>query len=226
MNYKKERIIIEEYQLSIEKVTFKADESTILDAVSFQVKKGERVTVTGPSGGGKSTLLKIIGSIQKPTEGRILFKGKNIAETDPLAYRQSVSYFFQNASLFGKTVKDNLIFPFQIRELPFDQKRCEQMLERVKLDRSYINKAVNDLSGGEKQRVALVRNLIFQPDVLLLDEVTSSLDSDNKEIIFDMLAELKANDQITVISVTHDEREISQADRVLRIIDGKLEESV
>lgn len=206
-------------------MSFEADGSTILDDVSFQVKKGERVTITGPSGGGKSTLLKIIGSIETPTSGRVLFNGNDIAQEDPLAYRQSVSYFFQNASLFGKTVKDNLIFPFQIRGLSFDQKKCEQMLEQVKLDRSYIDKAVKDLSGGEKQRVALVRNLVFQPDVLLLDEVTSSLDAANKQIIFSMLAELKASDQITVISVTHDEREISQADRVLRIVDGKLEET-
>ncbi len=133
--------------------------------------------------------------------------------------------FFQNATLFDQTVRDNVSFPYEIREKEFDEEKCTAMLERVKLDRSYLDKPIKDLSGGEKQRVALVRNLLFQPEVLLLDEVTSSLDAENKEIIYSMLDELNEKESITILSVTHDEREIDKADRVLTITNGKLEDS-
>lgn len=89
----------------------------------------------------------------------------------------------------------------------------------------YLNKPIIDLSGGEKQRVALVRNLLYQPDVLLLDEVTSSLDAENKEIIYSIIDEMNTKESVTVLAVTHDEREIKMADRVLTIIEGRLEDS-
>ncbi|MCC5896142.1 MAG: ATP-binding cassette domain-containing protein [Alkalibacterium sp.] len=214
-----------EYQLKIESVSFQADEQLILDSLSFNVRKGERLTITGPSGGGKSTLLKIIASIVDPTQGKIYFNGKDIQENDPLAYRQKVAYFFQNATLFDQTVRDNVSFPYEIRDEEFDEEKCVRMLERVKLDRSYLDKPIKDLSGGEKQRVALVRNLLFQPEVLLLDEVTSSLDAENKEIIYSMLDELNEEEAVTILAVTHDEREINKADRVLTITNGRLEDS-
>lgn len=214
-----------EYQLVIDNISFKADEQIILDSISFRIRKGERVTITGPSGGGKSTLLKIIASIVNPTGGKVLFNNENIQENDPLKYRQQVAYFFQNATLFDQTVRDNVAFPSLIRDEAFDEDQCVRMLERVKLDRSYLDKPIKDLSGGEKQRVALVRNLLYQPEVLLLDEVTSSLDAVNKEIIYSMLDELNDKESITILSVTHDEREINKADRVLTITDGKLEDA-
>lgn len=214
-----------DHQLEISNISFKTDNQSILESISFSVEKGERVTITGPSGGGKSTLLKIIGNIINPTEGKVMFYGEDIQETDPLHYRQKVSYFFQNASLFDQTVRDNLSFPYDIRDEEFNEEKARDMLERVSLSRSYLDKPVNELSGGEKQRVALIRNMMYLPEVLLLDEVTSSLDAENKEIIHGILDTLNKESGLTTLSVTHDENEISQADRVITIIDGRLEDS-
>lgn len=208
--------------LEISSVGFRIDQEIILEHVTFAIKKGERVTITGPSGGGKSTLLKIIASMLSPTEGRVIYNGKNLDEINPIDYRKKVSYFFQNATLFDQTVRDNLSFPFEIRDEAFNETKSVSMLERVKLNKAYLNKEVKDLSGGEKQRVALVRNLLYKPEIILLDEVTSSLDAENKEIIYSILDELNSEEGITILSVTHDEREIAQADRVLQIIDGKV----
>ncbi|GAB2484208.1 ATP-binding cassette domain-containing protein [Alkalibacterium psychrotolerans] len=212
-------------QLTVSNIVFKPESQTILKGVTFSVNKGERVIITGPSGGGKSTLLKIIASLINPTEGTVEFNGENILDGDILAYRQKVSYFFQNATLFDQTVRDNVAFPYEIRDEEFDENQCVKLLERVKLDKSYLDKPIKELSGGEKQRIALVRNLLYRPEVLLLDEVTSSLDAENKEIIYTILDELNTENEITILSVTHDEREIEKADRVLTIVNGELEDS-
>lgn len=212
-------------QLTVSNIVFKPNDQTILNGLSFKVNKGERVIITGPSGGGKSTLLKIIASLINPTDGTVEFEGENVLEGDILSYRQKVSYFFQNATLFDQTVRDNVAFPYKIRDEDFDEAKCVKLLERVKLNESYLDKPIKELSGGEKQRIALVRNLLYLPEVLLLDEVTSSLDAENKEIIYTILDELNTENDITILSVTHDEREISQADRVLTIVNGELEDS-
>lgn len=211
--------------IRLDNIGFKTEQQQILKDISFSIKEGERVIVTGPSGGGKSTLLKLIASIINPTDGQIYFKGEDIAQLDPIAYRKKVSYFFQNATLFDETVRDNLSFPYNIREEAFDEGKAVQMLDRVKMSAEYLNKPIIDLSGGEKQRVALVRNLLYQPEVLLLDEVTSSLDAENKEIIYSIIDEMNTKESVTVLAVTHDEREIKMADRVLTIIEGRLEDS-
>jgi len=211
--------------IRLDNIGFKTEQQQILKDISFSIKEGERVIVTGPSGGGKSTLLKLIASIINPIDGQIYFKGEDIAQLDPIAYRKKVSYFFQNATLFDETVRDNLSFPYNIREEAFDEGKAVQMLDRVKMSAEYLNKPIIDLSGGEKQRVALVRNLLYQPDVLLLDEVTSSLDAENKEIIYSIIDEMNTKESVTVLAVTHDEREIKMADRVLTIIEGRLEDS-
>lgn len=211
--------------IQVDHIKFEVDNQIILKDLSFSIKKGERVTLTGPSGGGKSTLLKIIASIIDPSSGEVLFKNKVISEMDPINYRRKVSYFFQNAALFDETVQDNLAFPFEIRDEDFDRERSIRMLERVKLSENYLNKQIKELSGGEKQRISLVRNLLYKPEVLLLDEITSSLDAENKEIVYAILDELNTEEDMTLLFVTHDEREIKQADRVLRIRDGLLEET-
>ncbi|MDN6327144.1 MAG: ATP-binding cassette domain-containing protein [Alkalibacterium sp.] len=157
------------------------------------------------------------------TEGSIIYKGKNIQEINPIEYRKKVSYLFQNPALFDSTVKDNLAFPSSIRDDKFDEAKSIQLLERVSLDKSYLSKQVKELSGGEKQRIALIRNILYKPDILLLDEVTSSLDMENKNILHDIIGELNDKDKITILSVSHDEEEIKRANRVIRIIDGKVD---
>ncbi|SEK20653.1 putative ABC transport system ATP-binding protein [Carnobacterium iners] len=205
-------------------VSFKVADKLILNDVSFSVDKGEFVTITGPSGSGKSTLLKIIASMLSQTAGTIHYKGKKIEEYNPIDYRKEVSYGFQTAVLFGKTVEDNLIFPYEIRQILFDQDKAISYLEKVGLDESYLTKNINDLSGGEKQRIALIRNVLFLPEVLLLDEVTSALDEENKQVIGRFVKEMNQTKQITVLWVTHNSSEVEESDRVINIINGGVEE--
>ena len=146
--------------LTIADVGYRVGDTTILENVSFTVSPGEFRLITGPSGCGKSTLLKIIASLLSPTSGRIFFDGKDIATLSPEHYRQQVSYSVQTPALFGETVYDNLIFPWQIRHQTPDPARLIADLERFGLSQETLTKSVSELSGGEKQRVAIGRALL------------------------------------------------------------------
>lgn len=209
--------------IELHNVGFQVDDQHILKDISLEVKKGEVVVLTGPSGSGKSTLLKIIGSLLTPTAGEIKMNGKNIADYEPTEYRKEVSYFFQNAILFDETVRDNLSFPAQIRDEEFDEARAKSGLKTVQLPESYLDKKVQDLSGGEKQRVALIRNLMYEPEILLMDEVTSSLDKKNREIILSFIEKLNKEQDVTIIWITHNQEEIDVSNRVIQLVDGQLE---
>lgn len=210
--------------LELKNLHYEVKNKKILEHINFTVDKGEFVTIIGPSGSGKSTLLKLVGSLIQPTKGEILYEGKNIYDIKMTEYRKEVSYFFQNALLFGETVADNLRYPYEIRSEKFNQTKAEEMLENLQLDKSILTKSINSISGGEKQRVALVRNLLYQPKVLLLDEITSSLDAKNRTIVKEHLRRLQSHDEITVLMVTHNENEIENADRTIEIINGRIED--
>lgn len=209
--------------LKLNNLHYEVENKKIIEDINLTVDKGEIVTIIGPSGSGKSTLLKLIGSLIQPTKGEVLYGDKNIYDIKMTEYRKEVSYFFQNALLFGETVEDNLRYPYEIRSETFNQTKAEEMLENLQLDKSILKKSINSISGGEKQRVALVRNLLYQPKVLLLDEITSSLDAQNRAIVKDHLKRLQSQDDITVLMVTHNEKEIENADRTIEIINGRIE---
>ena len=203
--------------LTIADVGYRVGDTTILENVSFTVSPGEFRLITGPSGCGKSTLLKIIASLLSPTSGRIFFDGKDIATLSPEHYRQQVSYSVQTPALFGETVYDNLIFPWQIRHQTPDPARLIADLERFGLSQETLTKSVSELSGGEKQRVSLIRNLQFLPKILLLDEITSALDDVNKRNVNDIIHRYAKEQNIAVLWVTHDVSEIEHADEVMRL---------
>lgn len=212
--------------LKLDQLTFEAQGKQILDNITYSINEGEFISITGPSGSGKSTLLKIISSLISKTSGDIYYNGKPIEEYNPTDYRKEVSYCFQSPVLFDKTVKDNLAFPYEIRGKEFNKKEAIIFLEEVGLSEEYLDKHINTLSGGEKQRVAVIRNVIYQPKILLLDEITSALDTKNREIIWNWLVELKKKTTMTVLMVSHSEEEIELADKVMKIIEGKLELSL
>ncbi|MGO2266309.1 ABC transporter ATP-binding protein [Vagococcus salmoninarum] len=207
--------------LTIQDVSFSIDQQTILQPLSLEIASGEVITLVGPSGSGKSTLLKIIASLLTPSTGSILFNNQDISMLDPVNYRKEVSYCFQQPSLFGETVSDNLNFPFEIRKKALDETLIQSYLKQVDLPASFLTKKITELSGGEKQRIALIRNLLFPPQVLLLDEVTTGLDTDSKEIVQQLLKN-SAQAGTTLIQVTHDESEIAQAHRLITIDKGGL----
>ena len=207
----------------LENVGFKIENQQILEDINFTVNKGDIITVTGPSGGGKSTLLKLMGLLISPTAGRIYYKNKEIIEYEATEYRKQVSYFFQNAVLFDQTVRQNLSFPADIREDNFDESRAKEGLETVQLPSTYLDKPIKDLSGGEKQRVALIRNLMYPPEVLLMDEVTSSLDQENREAVLSYIHRLNKEELVTILWVTHNQEEINASNEIITLVNGKTE---
>ncbi|MEH0886249.1 iron ABC transporter ATP-binding protein FetA [Enterobacter sp. UNJFSC 003] len=213
--------------LHVRDVGFRVGKNTILQHVDFCLAPGEFKLITGPSGCGKSTLLKMVASLLSPTEGRILFEGEDIATLSPESYRQQVSYCVQTPSLFGDTVYDNLIFPWKIRNKTPEPERFTADLTRFGLSPETLTKSINALSGGEKQRVSLIRNLQFLPKVLLLDEITSALDDANKHNVNDIIHGYAREQNIAVLWVTHDSNEITHADDVITLHaqGGKMQEA-
>ena len=217
--------MIVEKIFDVQDLSYRVGDKEILKHISVEIEKGKYVTVVGPSGSGKSTFMRILASMISQTSGKVLFEGKSIDSYEPTKYRQRVSYAFQQPTLFGKTVRDNLTFPFEVRNEEFDEAKVKQYLKMVNLDESYLDKSVNDVSGGEKQRIALLRNLIFPPEVLITDEVTAGLDVENKNIVHSMLTEFNQRG-LTILRVTHDESEIEASQDKITIKDGEVVDNV
>ena len=205
----------------LDNLGFVSPEKMILEGISLSIKEGEHLTITGHSGSGKSSLLKLLAALVSPSSGQLFYQGQEMGDLDPVAYRREVSYCFQQPVLFGQTVRDNVAFPFEIRQIPFDQERVLTALARLNLGPEFLEKPIKDLSGGEKQRVALVRNLLFEPKVLLLDEVSSGLDEKTKILLRTFLNDLH-QEGVTLIEVTHDQQEIEAAERLVTIVGGRL----
>ncbi|WP_251954234.1 ABC transporter ATP-binding protein [Levilactobacillus brevis] len=208
--------------LELQHVGYRVGDTPILQDVNLKIDKQEWVTIAGPSGSGKSTLVRIIASLLSKTSGELRFAGQPIESYDPIAYRRRVSYAFQQPTLFGETVADNLAFPYQIRQEPFDQQRAITALEYVGLGEGDLTKHVTDLSGGQRQRIALLRNVMIYPEVLILDEVTAGLDVDNKAFVWNMIQHFNQDDHLTIIAITHDQSEIESAKRLVTIENGQI----
>lgn len=203
--------------LRLNQLGYRVDNTCILQNIHLQLQKGQFALISGPSGCGKSTLLKIIASLITPTSGSVMFEGMDIKNISPERYRQQVSYCTQTPVLFGDTVYDNLAFPWLIRRQKPDEAKFIDDLSRFSLPAETLKQSVNELSGGEKQRVSLIRNLQFLPKILLLDEITSALDETNKQLVNEIIHGSVTQKNISVLWVTHDENEISHADDVIRL---------
>ena len=203
--------------LDVQDVAFSVGNRQLLRPVSLQLYQGDCVLLTGPSGSGKSTLLKILASLITPTSGQLFFRNSDITTLKAEEYRQQVSYCFQTPQLFGQTVYDNLALPWQIRRQKPQQDKLVTALESVNLSPDMLHKSVEQLSGGEKQRVGLLRNLQFMPDVLLLDEVTSALDEENRLAVLSLINRISAEEKVAVVRISHDVNDIQQAKQVLRL---------
>jgi putative ABC transport system ATP-binding protein len=162
--------------LELQNVSYQNENKSILKNISLQIDAGDYLSIVGSSGSGKSTFLKLCAHLLSPTEGKIFFKGKDFREYNPLELRRKIGYCAQTPCLFGDTVEDNLSFPYLIRKQKVDLARVEALFSSFNLDFEFMKKDVQSLSGGEKQRIALIRTLLFKPEILLLDEVSSALD--------------------------------------------------
>lgn len=194
----------------------------ILQDISFEVQQGESITIVGPSGSGKSTILKLASSLVSPTGGTIYFQDQLMDQYAPTEYRQRVAYCFQQPYLFGQTVRGNLAFPFTMRGRAVDEIRIKDLFDLFHMDLQLLEKSNTELSGGEMQRICLIRSLLFAPDVLLLDEVTSALDTENTEWVEQGLMQLH-KEGLTLLQVTHNlDQSVRMGQRRITVKDGHI----
>ncbi len=197
-----------------------------LKNVSFAVPKGEFVTIVGESGSGKSTLLNMIGALDTPTEGKISIDGKDILSMDDNAVtvfrRRNIGFIFQAFNLIPElTVEQNIIFPVLLDYQKPDRGYLEELLTILNLKerRDYLP---GQLSGGQQQRVAIGRALFTRPSLILADEPTGNLDTQNTNEVLALLKETSKKYEQTIIMITHSRSIAQTADRILQVSDGVL----
>ena len=197
-----------------------------LKNISFSVPKGEYVAIVGESGSGKSTLLNMIGALDTPTSGKVFIDGKDIFSMNDrkltVFRRRNIGFIFQAFNLVPElTVEQNIIFPMLLDYQKPDEKYLEELLTVLNL-KERRKHLPSQLSGGQQQRVAIGRALITRPALILADEPTGNLDSQNTSEVIALLKEASRKYEQTIIMITHS-RSISQmADRILRVSDGVL----
>ncbi|MDI3516659.1 MAG: putative transport system ATP-binding protein [Thermotogota bacterium] len=195
---------------------------TALDGIDLKVAEGEFLGVVGPSGSGKSTLLHIMGGLLKPTGGKVLFRGENLYEDLKLSdYRRSVGFIFQSFNLLDElTVLENVILSMVVSGLQGDKKTALKALEKVGMHER-CNAKPSTLSVGERQRVAIARSVARDPLIILADEPTGNLDTENKLKIMGILKALNEEGR-TIVVVSHDLFTLKVADRIVELVDGKI----
>lgn len=204
-------------------------EVTALDHVNLSVEKGEFLAVMGASGSGKSTLLNLLGGLDDPTQGKVLYDGKNLFDMDDAALSQfrlkTIGFVFQSYNLVTElSVRENILLPKDIaREKP-DEGRLAEIVGILGLS-DRLDHLPAQLSGGQQQRVAIARALINRPELLLCDEPTGNLDQQSGENVMQLLDMLNRDYGITVIMITHDSALAERAMRTVHIRDGRLLQS-
>ena len=198
----------------------------VLRGINLQIEKGEVVAIVGPSGAGKTTLLQIMGTLDKPDTGKVLIQGKNVFRLSGSKLskfrNEHIGFVFQFHQLLPEfTALENIMIPALIGGAGKGEarKRALELLEFMKLTERADHKP-SELSGGEKQRVAVARALVNKPDVVFADEPSGSLDTQNKEELHRLFFELRDQMGQTFVIVTHDESLAAMADRTIHICDG------
>lgn len=177
----------------------------ILQDISFEVFEGERVAIVGPSGAGKTYLLRLLNRLSEPTSGKIYLDNQEYSQIPVLQLRSIVTLVSQEPKLLGMTVKEALAYPLVLRGLPKQtiQQRVSHWIEQLQIPDEWLTRTEVQLSLGQRQLVAIARALVIQPTILLLDEPTSALDLNQAEHLVEILSHLTQNYQTTVVMVNH-----------------------
>ncbi len=201
----------------------------LLEGLTCSFHQGSLTALIGPSGSGKSSLIRLVNRLDEPLQGRILLEGLDIRELSPPLLRQRIGMMLQKTHLFEGTVLDNLQLPFSYRKKPLpgpDDPGITRCLTLARLTPDFLQRDSRTLSGGEQQRVSLARALISRPQALLLDEPTSALDRPATDSLGQTLQELCRSEQLAVILVTHDLRLAERiSDQLLYMEQGRIVES-
>lgn len=200
-------------------------ENYILNDVSFNIEKGEWVTIIGANGSGKSTLVKTLNGLNVPQNGNVIIDGLELNEENIWDIRQKVGMVFQNPDnqFVGSTVADDVAFGLENIGMPREEMlvRIEQALQQVGMEK-FRNHEPARLSGGQKQRVAIAGILALAPEIIVLDEATSMLDPKGRSEVLSTVQSIKEQNNLTVISITHDLNEAAQADRIFVMEKGQI----
>ena len=211
----------------LSKVYGSGDNSVIaLNQVNLSVEKGEFVAIIGASGSGKSTLLHILGSVDKPTEGKVMIGGTDISalsRTEAAIFRRrKVGLVYQFYNLIPTiTIRKNILMPLLLDKKKPNQEYFDKVIKTLGIA-DKLEALPNQLSGGQQQRAAIARSLIYRPALLLADEPTGNLDQRSSREVIDMLKLSNRNLDQTILLITHDERIALEADRIITIEDGRI----
>ena len=196
---------------------------SILRDISFQVEEGELLGIAGPSGSGKTSLLRILNLLQSPTEGTVWYKNKDATTYDPAQLRREIGYVLQKPYLFEGTVRDNLAYPYLVWNQKPDETEITSYLAKVNLTADMLDKRGSEMSGGEQQRVSLVRSLLAKPSVLLLDEISASLDESNTLTLEQLIREELTARNVTVLFISHNNDQLRRlAQKIVYIKQGHI----
>ena len=199
-----------------------------LDGINLEVEKGEFVAIVGTSGSGKSTLLNMIGGLDVPTSGKVIVDGRELStlkdEQLTIFRRRKIGFIFQQFNLLPVlTAQENIIMPLLLDKRQPDNAYLQEIAAFLGID-SRLNHLPHELSGGQQQRVAIARALIAKPDIIFADEPTGNLDTKSGSEVMEMLCDLRAKMNKTLIVITHDPDIAEMAERRFTIIDGVLSE--
>lgn len=199
-----------------------AEEVRALRGVNLTISEGSFIAIMGPSGSGKSTLLHLAGILDVPTKGTVLMNGKNIKDysgkEQAKLRRKNIGFIFQRFNLMPQlTALENVMLPM----ISPDSQKAKKLLDKVGLSGKY-NRYQTQLSGGEQQRVSIARALANDPSILLADEPTGELDTENTKIIMELIRDLNENDGLTIVAVTHNPLSAEYAKNMIRMQDGNI----
>lgn len=213
--------------VKIEHVFFKYEEQEeyALKDVSLEIEDGEWLAIVGHNGSGKSTLAKLLNGLQYAEKGRIEICGLHLTEETVWDTRKRIGMVFQNPDnqFVGTTVQDDVAFGLENNGIPREDmvERVQSSLEKVQME-SFLDQEPHHLSGGQKQRVAIASVIALRPHIIVLDEATSMLDPRGREEVLQTIRELKEDNHMTVISITHDLEEAAKADRIIVMNHGEV----
>lgn len=209
--------------IQLEDILYKVDETPILTGITGSFAEGAITTLVGPSGAGKTTLLKLCNGLLSPDEGRMTVLGKAIGDYEPTDLRRTVGMALQQAPMIPGTVYDNLNLPAVLKGETLREEEAGRLLQDVGLGPEYLKREADELSGGQQQKVSVARTLVNRPRILLLDEITSSLDRTSVKEVEELIQSINKKYKVTIIWITHNlEQAIGIGDSIWVMMDGEL----
>lgn len=216
----------DDYAIDLNEVDYTIKDIHILKQITGSIPNGKITAVVGPSGAGKTTLFRLMNGLKSPTAGEIYIQGKHIDHYPPVELRRKVGLALQDATMLPGTIRDNLALPRTLQGNDLTDNEAHSFLERVGLKGKNLKGNVKDLSGGERQKLSLGRTLVNQPEILLLDEITSSLDSISRRDIEKLIVNMNQKNDTTIIWITHNLDQAKElGDYIWVMMDGYLVES-